>query len=68
MAEEYTKVVEFPDQSPSFAYGFECGQIWALMKERVPRIRQTINDEHADFIAAMAERQGYRAAFNALSD
>ena len=27
-SEEYGLIMKFLDQSPSFCYGFECGQLW----------------------------------------
>jgi hypothetical protein len=66
--EGYGLVIEFPDQAPSFAYGFEAGQVYALMMEKVSRIKRTINDENVDLISQMAARCEYSVKFNHAAD
>ena len=55
----YDLIIEFPDQSKSFALGFEAGGMWQRMKNRESEIGQTIHSENLDLITAMATRQHY---------
>lgn len=39
---EFSLLVKFPDQSPSFTHGFEAGQIWTEFKNGVKAISERI--------------------------
>ena len=60
-------VLAFPDQSSSFCYGFEAGQIWERMKAG-ERIEQTVNDENREMYVRMAQAKGWRAEFERIND
>lgn len=52
-------LVAFPDESPSFAHGFQAGQIWEAMKRSDPRIEATVLAENEEVCMRMARSQGY---------
>jgi hypothetical protein len=59
MSDGYGLLLEFDNQSPKFAYGFECGRIWALLREYpASEIRETMHARNAEMILRMAEATG----------
>lgn len=65
MAEEqemtgYKLAVSFPDQSPSFCYGFEAGKLWERMESgTVAEIEMTTRIENREVIARCADYLGW---------
>ena len=60
----YELVFAFRDQSPSFVHGFECGRIWWRMKTENAPFEETVVDDIAEDIIAMATKQGWRERIN----
>lgn len=65
-SEEMSLALAFTDQSPSYTYGFEAGQIWALLDELGPPIVDRgwsegfpVREENAEVYRRMASRFGY---------
>lgn len=57
----YALVVSFPDQSPSFCYGFEAGQLNQQMKFGLTtEIEETTRIENREVIRRCAEYLGWR--------
>lgn len=54
-------VLAFGDQSPSFAMGFECGQIWARMSNQ-EEIDEIVHHVNLNQIQAMCEAKNYKIA------
>lgn len=55
---EWMCVLQFDDQSTSFAYGFEAGQIWQAMGDRKP-LDLLVHGENLELIQRMFVRQNY---------
>ena len=52
----YSMILEFDRQKPTFAYGFECGRIWALLNEYpASEIKETMHNKNSEMILRMAE-------------
>lgn len=59
----YELVVAFPDDSPSFCYGFEAGGLWERMKRGdVAEIEVTTRNENHEVIARMGVALGWTVA------
>lgn len=56
---EFRMLVRFPDQSPSFAYGFEAGTIWTDMIEGREIRDRAVNEHNRAVIEEMANARGY---------
>ena len=67
MDAEYEKILEFDDQSPSFAYGFQAGQIWALMGTGQP-FDFLFSGDILELVQRMPARKGYVFEFTTLGD
>lgn len=56
----YSLVVSFPDQSPSFCYGFEAGKLWERMdRGDVAELEETTRIENREMIARAAAYLGW---------
>jgi hypothetical protein len=66
--ENYQLMVEFIDQSHSFAMGFECGYIWAELDNGIPIESKTVNAENREQITKMAEVFEKKAFFDELAE
>jgi hypothetical protein len=56
----YRLILSFPDQSPSFAFGFAAGQIWAEMKRNEQaELAFDVASENRDVVYRMAEALGW---------
>jgi hypothetical protein len=56
----YRLLVSFPDQSPSFTYGFEAGCLWTTMRQGgLAEIAATTRVENREVIRRMADHLGY---------
>lgn len=57
----YQLLVSFPDQSPPFTYGFEAGNIWAMLTANlVSELNFTTRVENREVIMRMAAARGWR--------
>ena len=54
--EEYALVMPFKDQSPEFAHGFECGQLWQQMTDRKIIEGEQINAENREQVEMICKR------------
>lgn len=54
----YSLVLQFDDQSPSFAFGFQAGQIWQMTKSRAP-FETSFSGENLELIQRMPTRCEY---------
>lgn len=59
MEEAWKLVLEFPDKTPSYAEGFDHGQVWQEMRAGAYRIERTILKDRLPFIVRMADVQFY---------
>lgn len=60
MDEGYQLRVAFPDESPSFVYGFEAGKLWAQMLSGiVAEIEAVTHSENREIISRMAIAEGW---------
>ncbi len=57
---EYKLEFAFRDQSPSFAYGFICGQIRQQMKDRTYTFTMTVPAEIREDVIALATHYGWK--------
>jgi len=49
----------FDASDPLFAYGFECGRIWQILREHPDReISEMVNSRNAEMFLRMGERLG----------
>jgi hypothetical protein len=61
----FALVVKFPDASPSFAYGFEAGGIWAVLRNASPACYGTLEEpvtlrvENHELYQSLASTLGY---------
>lgn len=56
----YRLILSFPDQSPSFAFGFTAGQIWAEMKRNEQaELCFDVAAENREIVYRMAESLGW---------
>lgn len=55
MSESFELVMEFLDDSPSFAHGFEMGVIWLQLKSNPESQTHIINSENSAQVVLMAE-------------
>ncbi len=58
---DYRLILPFTDQSPSFVAGFECGQLWQLMRTGAYSIEpeQAFMRSNEDVIRMMCGHFGY---------
>jgi hypothetical protein len=56
---EYSLAMPFVDQSPSFAHGFECGQLWEQMKRGETIEGELINAQNREQVEKMCRRFRY---------
>lgn len=68
MTETRQLIISFPDQSPSFAYGFEAGGVWHRMRTNEPDIGTleeplTLREENKELYSDMAQNNLYHAYF-----
>lgn len=57
----YCLVLEFPDQSPSFAHGVEFGKIWASLNLNVDIcVSDTTASENREALRRLAEYLGWK--------
>lgn len=54
----YDCILQFDDQSPSFAMGFQAGAIWEKMKTREP-FEEMFSGEILELVQRMPSRCGY---------
>lgn len=63
------KILRFDNDSKAFAYGFECGRIWALLSFRDPEALDghLFHADNAEMVVRMLEETGMplRAEFTA---
>lgn len=59
MSTEYEMILQFDDQSPSFALGFQAGMIWKKMETREEFTEQFCG-EILELVQRMASRKNYR--------
>lgn len=64
----YELALRFPDQSPSFAYGFEAGQLWHRLACETENIEQEIHASNRQVCALMAEARGWNVEFEEWVD
>lgn len=70
----YSLVLAFPDESPSFAHGFEAGEIYSLMKQGALEIDRgmteglPVHEENAALFHSMASVQDYTVETGVASD
>ena len=57
--EQYGLVMAFVDQSPPFAHGFECGQLWEQMKRGEVIDDEVIHAENREQVEKMCRRFRY---------
>ncbi len=66
---DYMLVVEFPDQSPSFAYGVEVGKLWEQMKrDGATVIESTTMFENREVIRRIAAYLGWEVEFRVIAE
>jgi hypothetical protein len=56
---ELVLVFAFRDQSPSFTYGFICGQIWQEMETRKATFTRVVPSALREDVIAMATNSGW---------
>ena len=64
---DYTCILQFDDQSPSFTYGFQAGQIWQLTKTNEPFDFQFCG-EILELVQRMPPRCNYTFKIDSLDD
>lgn len=65
---EYACIVPFPDESASFANGFEAGMIWVRMEageQRIEFISMPLHAGNAEVFRRMAAARGYDLTIDA---
>lgn len=65
--DSYQSILQFDDQSPSFAHGFEAGQVWQAMRDRMP-IELPVHGENLELFQRMFIRQQYVHRIEPLED
>ena len=55
---EYSLLMKFIDQNPSFAHGFECGILWEKLKKK-EAINELINLENVEQVRNICRRYLY---------
>jgi hypothetical protein len=64
MSEEtYELIFSFPDQSDSFARGFEAGMIWEMMKAPVTHFSMAVHTANEEVIRRQAEAADKEVTF-----
>lgn len=63
----WSLVLALPDESPSFAHGFEAGDIWRRMRLNRP-ISQMVHNENREILRRMAETRAWAIGFIALNN
>jgi len=58
---ELRLVVEFLNDSPDFAYGFEAGKVYQQMRDAIPVIEGTYHTQNLEQMMLMARKLGYSA-------
>lgn len=58
----------FSDQSPSYAHGFACGQVWQRMRDVTLPFTETVMDHLREDMIAMATAQGWREDIKDIGD
>lgn len=68
--ENYSLVMSFPDQSPSFAHGFTCGRIWHAMTESpaCDVVEEMVDADCRPTIEAMAMAKGWIEEIAEIND
>jgi len=56
---EYSLILAFPDESPSFAHGFEAGLLYQRLLAGETPIEDVAHAENREVVSRMAERCGY---------
>lgn len=65
----HSMILEFDRQKPAFSFGFECGRIWALLREYpASEIAETMHNENTEMILRMAEATGRQVVATPISD
>lgn len=52
-------LLEFDTPDPEFQRGFECGEIWACLTDKVLEVQSIISASNAEMIMRMAEASNY---------
>lgn len=60
-------LIRFPNQDPSFTYGFEAGMVWEKMASGQP-IEMPIRVENESLVRQMALKANYRYDIQRLVD
>jgi hypothetical protein len=56
---DYSLIMPFIDESPPFAHGFECGQLWQQMTDGKTITDEMICAENREQVEIMCRRFGY---------
>ena len=64
---EYSLQMPFLDESESFCFGFECGQIWEEMKGN-KQVDRMVHIENVRQVEMMCKRYLYTCEFTSLED
>jgi hypothetical protein len=68
MTMAYSLVLAFPDQSPNFVHGFDCGRIWQQMSDGKLIIEATMVSEVRATVEAMAMAKGWTEDIKDIGD
>lgn len=60
MTEDYNLVLPFKDQSPSFVYGFECGQLYEQIRKGEKIEGEQIHEENREQMEIICRRFVYK--------
>lgn len=63
----YDLILQFDDQSPSFAYGFQAGQIWTKM-DSCDQFTEMFSGEILELVQRMASRKNYSFKISSVRD
>jgi diphthamide synthase (EF-2-diphthine--ammonia ligase) len=54
----HSLLIAFDNETPDFARGFECGRVWALMREDDSEHSFEMHTDNAEMVLRLAEASG----------
>jgi hypothetical protein len=67
-ADGWALVLEFVDQRPAFAHGFEAGRLWIELERDYQAFLRTIMTENKEIVTRMCAARGWTVSFSDLAD